>query len=154
MTPTKKTPDEIVTRARVRARLQAETAIMALGVGRLLPYQREHLLKMAEEFGEACFGEALERVLAANELSKRNGSWPPGRGYDAAVAARAHGYPATTSTEPSMGTAAPTSGPLPPGAPAAWERMSARERHEYLRDHGPDAYRALRADWERRGSPR
>lgn len=148
-------PAETVARARARSKLQAETAIMALGPGRLLPFQAAHLVRMAEEFGEAEFNEALQRVLAANDQARAAGRWPGFSQPDQGIGRR--GLPVgapTHASEPSMGSAPPTPGPLPPGAPVLWERMTARDRHDYLRDHGPDAYRALRADWERRGSPR
>lgn len=151
-----KTTDATVARARQRARLQAETAIMQLGPGRLLPYQREHLLKMAEEFGEQVFAEALPRVLAANDVARQAGNWPgfsqPHRGI--AHRSAYAGPPQHPGTSLPIGASVADERHIPGTAGYAFERMSARDKHDFLKTYGEAAYAALREDWVRRGSPR
>ncbi|NUP08443.1 MAG: S49 family peptidase [Polyangiaceae bacterium] len=60
--------------------------------------------------------------------------------------------PAAIETEAAPaanGNATPTEAQLP-----KWEDMSAKDKHDFLKTHGETKYRAVRADWERRGRPR
>lgn len=143
----KKYTDEIVERAQKRARMQAEAKILALPSGSLLPFQKTKLEDFAAEFGLEAFDGVLAGVLEGNALAKKNGNWP---GLTSRTVGSEPQHPGTFM----HGASVADERHVPGTAGYAFERMSAKDKHDFLKTHGEAAFAALREDWVRRGSPR